>query len=137
MPGSGGYRVQPVMVTDVAALAVRVGQTDENISLDAAGPETFRFVDLVRLIRDRIGARARIVGMPKPVSLLGSRVVGAFVGDVVLTRDEITELSSMISAAPPTCPTRFSDWLAAEAGSVGRTWSSELDRNYRRRRPKS
>jgi hypothetical protein len=52
---------------------------------------------------------------------------------VVLTRDEIVELSSelLVSKAPPTCPTPFSGWLNANADSVGRRYTSELRRNYR------
>ena len=132
MPGAGAYRVQPVLVADVAALAVRLAQTDENVTIDAAGPETYRFVDLVRLIRDRTGAPARIVAVPPWLALVGARVVGRIVGDVMLTRDEISELMAGLLASdnPATCPTRFSAWITAEANTVGRRYSSELARNY-------
>ena len=131
--GSGRYRVQPVLVTDVADLAVRLGETPENVTVDAAGPDTFEFIDLVRLIRDRIRAPARIVRVPPFLALLGARAIGRVVGDVVLTRDEITELMSelLVSAEPATTPTRFADWLAGEKGRVGRSYSSEMARNYR------
>ena len=38
MPGQGDYRVQPVFVKDVAALAVDEAKSTGNITLDAAGP---------------------------------------------------------------------------------------------------
>ena len=140
--GSGRYRVQPVLVTDVADLAIRLATGTGDAVVDAAGPDTFRFIDLVRLIRDRVRAPARILRVPSAVALLGAGVIGRLVGDVVLTRDEITELTSelLVSAEPPTCPTRFGEWLARRPERVGRRYSSEIARNYRdpaRRRDRS
>jgi NADH dehydrogenase len=131
--GSGRYRVQPVLVTDVADLAIRLAAGTQNVTVDGAGPDTFRFIDLVHLVRDRIRARARILPVPPLVALLGARVIGLAVGDVVLTRDEITELTSelLVSAAPATCPTSFGSWLEVGANHVGRAYSSEMARNYR------
>ena len=137
IPGSGEYRVQPVLVADVADLAVRLGDAADDVVIDAAGPETYRFRDMVRLIRDRLGAPARIVMMPPLAAYLGSRVIGLIVRDVVLTRDEIRELSGelLVSAGSPTCPTAFSAWLTEHAHEVGRRYSSELARNYQGRGP--
>jgi NADH dehydrogenase len=133
VPGAGDYRVQPVHVRDVAGLAVSLGGQRDATDVDAAGPGTYRFGDMVTLVRDTIRARARIVRVPPTLALLASRLVGLLVHDVVLTRDEVTELTSslLVSDAPSRCPTRFDDWLRAEADSLGRTWSSELSRNYR------
>ena len=131
--GGGDYSVQPVLVNDVAYLAVRLGEGSDDITVTAAGPETFRFSDLARLVRDRIGAPARIIGMPPTVALAASRVIGMFVRDTVLTRDEITELMSglLASAEPPTCPTSLRAWLDANADTIGRRYASERARNYR------
>jgi uncharacterized protein YbjT (DUF2867 family) len=134
IPGSGDYRVQPVLVTDVVELAVRLAETADDVTVTAAGPETYRFADLVRLIRDRTRAPARIVGVPPFLALVGARVIGRTVHDVVLTRDEITELMAglLVSAESATCPAPVSEWLQAHANTIGRRYSSELARNYRR-----
>jgi uncharacterized protein YbjT (DUF2867 family) len=134
IPGTGLYRVQPVLVTDVAELAVRLGQATDDVIVTAAGPEIYRFVDLVRLIRDRIRAPARVVGVSPGLALVGSRVIGRIVHDRVLTRDEITELMTelLISAEPATCASPLSEWLESQAKVIGRQYSSELARNYRR-----
>jgi hypothetical protein len=57
------------------------------------------------------------------------------VGDVVLTADEVAGLTSnlLVSKAPPTAPTRFTDWLGRHASELGRTWANELTRHFSRR----
>lgn len=60
------------------------------------------------------------------------RVWGWLTGDVVLTKEEINGLSAdlLVSANPPTCPTRFSEWLSANAAEIGRKYANELRRHY-------
>ena len=50
VPGDGEYRLQPVYVEDVAQIAVDAGRQPENMIVDAVGPETFPFEQLVRLM---------------------------------------------------------------------------------------
>jgi NADH dehydrogenase len=134
--GDGKYRVQPVLVDDVADLCIRLAGAGENIEIDAAGPETLEFNEVVKLVRSAVGSRARLLHLPAPAVLAATRVIGLAVHDVVLTRDEIRELmeSLLVSDAPATTPTRFSEWIAAHSATIGRGYSSELDRNFRLRR---
>lgn len=131
--GGGGYAVQPVFVEDVARIAVGYGSSDTNESLDAVGPETLAFRDLVDLIRQNIGSRARIISAPPSAALAAARIVGWILRDVVLTREEIEGLmlGSLVSSAPPTGPTRISDWIAENRDTLGRHYASELSRHYR------
>ncbi len=131
--GSGDYRLQPVYVEDMADMAVAAAERSGNEVFDAVGPETFTFDALVRLIRDRIGSRARIVRLPPGPALFLSRVVGVFVRDVVLTADEVAGLMAglLVSSAPPTGRTRLSDWLDENASTLGTRYASELQRHYR------
>lgn len=135
IPGDGRYRVQPVHVDDVADLCIRLGNGENHVETDAAGPETFTFNELVRLVKGAVHSRALLLHMPVPVVLGSTKLIGLVVRDVVLTRDEMRELmeSLLISPANPagTTPTRFSDWLAVNADGVGRHYSSELGRNFR------
>ncbi len=128
--GSGSYQIQPVSVADLAALAVEMSARRDSVVLDAVGPETYTYDELVRLIRDRIGSRARIMHLPPLLGLAVAKVAGLFLGDVVVTREEIAGLMAglLVSHDPPTCPTRFSEWLAAHAGELGRGYASELPR---------
>lgn len=135
IPGDGRYPIQPVHIDDIADLAVTVGSSDESVTVDAAGPDTFTFNEFVALVRRTIGSRAGLVHLPVWAALAGARLIGLAVHDVVLTRDEVTELESrlMVSTEPPTGGVRLADWLAQNADSIGRTWASELDRHFRRR----
>lgn len=129
----GAYGIQPVHVQDFARLAVEHGEGHGNHILDAVGPETFGFDDLVRVVRRGVGSRALVVRVPEWALLATARLVGSIVGDVVLTRDEVSGLTSnlLVSKGQPTAPTRFSDWLAAHAAGLGVQWGSELARHYR------
>ena len=132
--GSGDYPIQPVFVDDLAQLAVNAGAGSEDVVLDAVGPETFTFEEMVRLIARRVDSRARLIHVRPSVALLAARMVGWLVRDVVLTRDEIDGLMAghLVSADPPTASTRFTEWLEAEGATLGRRYASELGRHYRR-----
>ncbi len=56
--GDGRYRLQPIYVDDLAELAVRWGDATENVIVNAIGPETFTYRELVADGRpvDRRGA---------------------------------------------------------------------------------
>jgi nucleoside-diphosphate-sugar epimerase len=133
MPGLGRYTVQPVHVDDVARICIDAAAGPAGVIVDAAGPETLEYRQLVELVRGAVGSRSIVVPMPHLAVLAAARVLGLLVRDVVLTRDEIRELTSSLltSHAPPLGTIRISDWVPANATSLGRRWSSELARNYR------
>jgi NADH dehydrogenase len=132
MPGFGRYTVQPVHVDDLARICIEAAGGDSGRVVDAAGPETFAYRDLVALIRTAVGSRSIVVPMPGSVVLAAGRVLGLLVRDVVLTRDEIRELTSSLltSHEPARGEIRISDWVRDNAETIGRRWSSELHRNY-------
>jgi len=129
----GRYGLQPIHVDDLARLAVGQGASRDTVTLDAVGPEVFAFDDLVRLVRKAVGSRALVTPVPPWLLLLASRLLQPLVGDVVLTADEVAGLRAnlLVSAAPATGTTRFTDWLARHAGELGVAWASELERHFR------
>lgn len=131
--GRGDYLVQPVYVEDVADLAVTMGQGEENITVDAAGPEVFTFESMVRLIAEKIGSRAKLIHISPEVGLLLTKLIGYLVRDVVITRDEVRGLMSnlLISRERPTGSTLLSQWLEQHAGAIGIRYASELKQHYR------
>jgi NADH dehydrogenase len=134
IPGDGEYRVQPVHVDDVADMCIRLADEGGDLTVDAAGPETLTFNELVATVRGAVRSRALAVHLPVPLVLATTRLMGLVVRDIVLTRDEITELMESLLVAgdhATTCPTRFSAWIMAHGRDIGRRWNSELARNFR------
>lgn len=133
LPGRGDYRIQPVHVEDVARICIEMAEGESGRTVDAAGPETIRFREMVEIVRSAVGSRSLVVPMPTSLVLLAGRVLGLFVRDVVLTRNELKELTAsfLTSAEPPLGRIRFGDWVRSDADELGRGWSSELARNYR------
>ena len=133
VPGTGDYQIQPIFVEDMAELAVAAGQKDENVIVDAIGPEVYTFDALVRLLAKTVRSRVWIIHLPPGLALFLSQLIGYLIGDVVLTQEEVDGLLAnlLVSSSPPTGRTRLSEWLAQNADSVGTRYASELKKHYR------
>jgi uncharacterized protein YbjT (DUF2867 family) len=132
LPGSGSYPVQPVHVDDLARICERAAHATGDVILDAAGPQTMSFDELVQAIRRAVGARSPILHLP-PLAMAGaSRVLGLLVRDVVLTPDEISGLTAglLVSHHPPRGHIAFRDWLDEHGRSIGRSYANELQRHF-------
>lgn len=133
IPGDGKYRVRPIYVEDMAALLVRSAESAENEIVNAVGPETFTFEELVRQVGSAVGKSPRIVQMPAGVAYAATRMMGWLVRDVILTWEEYKGLMEGLLApdGPATGETKLTEWLAKNGGIVGRKYSSEIARHYR------
>lgn len=128
--GDGQYQLQPIYVDDLAALAVRHAGGSDNVVVQAIGPETFTYRGLVETIGRIIGCPRPVVPVPPALAYAVARGLGALLGDVVITRDEIRGLMEglLFADAPPAGETRLTDWAAAHRDSLGRRYASELAR---------
>lgn len=128
--GDGEYRLQPIFVDDMAELAAREGGGTQNCTIDAIGPETFTYRELVRTIGEIIGKPRPIVSVPPTVGHLIGIVMGKLVGDVVITRAEIAGLMADLlhTDSPPAGETKLTDWVRVHAGTLGVRYASELAR---------
>ncbi len=135
--GDGSYRLQPIYVDDLAALAVRQGQLQDNVTIDAIGPETFSYRELVRTIGEIIGRRRPILSLPPGVGYAAGWLLGRLMGDVMITRDEVDGLMQdlLYTNSPPAGETRLTDWARQHATSLGRHYASELARRLNRSQP--
>jgi NADH dehydrogenase len=77
--GDGRYRLQPIYVDDLAEVAVLKAHVRTSETIDAIGPETFRYRDMVEMIATEIGVRPHIVFLSPGVAYQMTRVVGWFV----------------------------------------------------------
>ncbi len=134
--GDGRYRVQPIYVDDLSALAVEHGAGTENETIDAIGPETFTFRELVETIGTIIGRPRTIVTVPPSIGYCAAWCLGKVMGDVFLTREEIAGLMRGLLAtdSPPAGRTKLTDWCREHADSLGRKYASELARRKDRRK---
>lgn len=132
VPGKGDYRLQPVYVDDVAALAVHALESSGTAVIDAVGPDILSFRQMVQVVGNAIGRPRPIVRCPVPLFRLLPRLLGPLLGDVILTDDEIDGLMAglLVSRQPSPCPTSLAGWLAENAAAVGRRYASELERHY-------
>ena len=132
--GSGEYRLQPIYVDDLAALAVEHGVRRDNVTIDAIGPETVTYRELVIVIGEAIGKKRPVISVPPAVGYLAGWILGKCVGDVMITREEIKGLMADLLQvnSRPTGITRLSDWIREHADSLGREYTSELARRIDR-----
>ena len=132
IPGDGRYGIRPIYAEDMARLIADAVDQQGNTVLDAVGPETFTFEELVRLIAGQVGRSVRLVHLPMPLAYVSTFVTGWFVRDVVLTWEEYKGLMGNLLApeGPSACQTRLSEWLTENHELVGRQYASEVARHY-------
>ena len=131
--GDGRYRLQPIYVDDLARLAVEQGASRENVVINAIGPETFTYRQLVETIGAIINKKRPLLSLPPALGYVAGWLVGRLVGDVLITREEIEGLMAglLYVDTPPTGHTRLTDWAKKHAASLGRRYASELARRRR------
>ena len=135
--GSGNYGLRPIHVEDLAALAIVEGEGEGCRTVDAVGPESFTFRELVTVLGKIIGKHRPIVSVPPMVGLWVARLVGLLKRDVFLTKEEIAGLMAGLleSNAPAMGAIRVSDWAKQHAETLGRRYSSEMRRRRERDLP--
>ena len=132
--GDGRYRLQPIYVDDLAQLAVEQGAKQGNSIINAIGPETFTYKELAQTIGAIINKNRPILSLPPTLGYATGALISRFVGDVIITREEIEGLMAdlLYVDTPPTGATRLTDWAAQHAASLGRHYASELARRQNR-----
>lgn len=133
--GDGSYRLQPIYVDDLAKLAVALGAARENRIIQAVGPETFTYRELVQKIGEIIGRPRPVISMPDSIGYLTGYLVGKIMGDVVITKEEIAGLKAnllYVEGAPPAGETKLTEWAKANAKTLGLRYAGELARRRNR-----
>jgi len=132
IPGDGRYQIRPIFVEDMARAIADATEREGNAVIDAVGPETYTFEELVKLIGARIGRSVRIVRLPAALAYLATTVTGWCVGDVILTWQEYRGLMDNLLApeGPPAGKTSLNKWLADNRERVGREYASEVARHF-------
>ncbi len=131
--GSGDYRIRPIHVDDLARLCVDMGARADSLTIDAVGPESVTFREMVTAIRAATGSHTVIVPAPGWLIPPLSAVLGAALRDVLLTREEYQAMAAGLadSSEPATGQTVLTEWIASHGPELGRSYASELNRHFR------
>jgi NADH dehydrogenase len=131
--GRGEYRVRAIHVDDLARLCVRLGAPGDNVRLDAVGPQSLTFREMVTVIRAAVGSRSLVIPVPGSLVPPLSAALGLLLRDVLLTREEYQAMAEGLadSDAPSTGEIAFTDWVARHGADLGRSYANELDLHFR------
>jgi NADH dehydrogenase len=132
--GAGNYRLQPIYVDDLAATAVLKADGDKNEIIDAIGPQTFKYRELVNTIKRSLGLQRLIVNIPPELGYRACQTLGVFLRDVIITREEIQGLMQdrLYTDSPPLGATKLTDWIDRHKDTLGRRYTSEMARRVDR-----
>lgn len=132
--GQGDYRVQPIYVDDLAKAAVEKAADPRNEIVQAIGPETFAYRELVQMIGQKLGLKRAIISVPPSLGYWSTRLVGWLVGDVVATREEVRGLmeNRLVVDAPPLGKTKLTEWVEKHKDTLGRRYTNEMRRRLDR-----
>jgi NADH dehydrogenase len=132
--GAGQYKLQPIYVDDLAAAAVEKAAGGRNEIVNAIGPETFAYRELVETVMRSLGLKRLILGVPPELGYWACRAMGLMVRDVIITRQEIRGLMEgrLYVDAPPLGATKLTDWILRHRDTLGRHYTSEMARRVDR-----
>jgi uncharacterized protein YbjT (DUF2867 family) len=131
--GDGGYRIRGIHVDDLARLCAGLGTGADDVVVDAVGPESLTFRELVDSVRSAVGSHALVVPVPGPLLVAASRALSFVLRDTLLTSEEYHAMAEGLadSDAPATGQIRLTDWITEHADDLGRRYANELDRHFR------
>jgi NADH dehydrogenase len=131
--GRGDYRVRGIHIDDLARLCVELGLRSDTVIVDAVGPQSVTFRQLVDAVRGAVGSRAVVVPVPGPVLTGLSKSLGLLLRDTLLTSEEYHAMADGLadSDSPATGTIVFTDWVAEHGPELGRRYANEMDRHFR------
>jgi uncharacterized protein YbjT (DUF2867 family) len=131
--GRGTYRVRGIHVEDLARLCVGLGARTDTVVMDAVGPQSVSFRELVDAVRAAVASHTVVVPVPGPLLIGLSHALSLALHDTLLTREEYQAMADGLadSGAPPTGNIVFTDWIAEHGAELGRRYANELDRHFR------
>lgn len=134
VPGGGHYRIQPVMLSEVARITADAAEASGNVEVDAAGQEILSFRAYVKMIARACKKRRWVFGAPTWMALPALRLVGLFLRDIILTREEVLGLKQelLVTSSSPLGKESVMDWLVENGQNLGRNYANDLNRHFRR-----
>jgi uncharacterized protein YbjT (DUF2867 family) len=131
--GTGGYRLRPIHIDDLARLCAEAGSSDATSVIDAVGPDRPTFYGLASAIRDAVGSHSRIVRVPGGLIPAAAGILGLALRDTLLTRDEYRAMADGLADTdgPATGEISVTKWITDNKDSLGRRYANEINRHFR------
>jgi len=132
--GRGDYRLRPIHLDDLAMLCADLGAGSKHAeTVDAVGPQSLTFRQLVEEIRDAVGSRSLLIPVPGAVIPVMASLLNLVLRDTLLTGAEYASMAAgrADSASPATGSIVFTAWVHDHGGELGRRYANELDRHFR------
>ncbi len=128
--GKGDYKLQPIHVDDFANIIINEINKTENAIINAIGPETFSYKDLVKSIMNILKIKKKVFNAPPYIGYLAGRLISFLKKDVTITRAEIKGLMDnlLYVTTPPTGKIKLTDWVKENQNTIGVNYNSELQR---------
>jgi uncharacterized protein YbjT (DUF2867 family) len=125
-------RLQPITLADTARIIADVAGDQDVVELDAAGPEVMTFMEYVRLVAGACRLRRFIFPAPGWLALIGLRLLEPFLGDVVLTREELLGLEQelLLSHETPRGRQSVGEWLRGHGAELGQRYVNDRHRHF-------
>lgn len=132
IPGNGKYQMQPIHVKDFAELAVDAINSNENQIIQAIGPETYTFEEMMKMLRKTVKSRSLLIHVPPMMAYYATKILGWVLGDVILTKDEVVGLKEnrLFVDAPGVGAIKLSEWVQENAGILGKQYFNELKGHF-------
>ena len=101
--------------------------------VDAVGPESLTFRQLVESIRAAVASRSLVIPVPGVLIPVLAGALNVALRDTLLTAAEYRSLAAgrADSASPATGATVFTQWVQAHGTELGRRYLNELDLHFR------
>ncbi len=133
MGGGGRYKLRPIHVDDLARLLVSLGERTDNVTVDAGGPQSLAFREIVTTIKEAIGSHVLIVSVPGALIPVMASGLNLALRDTLLTADEYRAMAAGLadSDEPATGTTVLTDWIREQGSDLGRHYLNELDLHFR------
>jgi len=128
--GKGDYKLQPIHVLDFAEIIVKEALSDENRIINAIGPETFEYKDLVKIIMKIINIKKPVLNAPPIIGYWVGKIVSKIKKDVTITKPEIKGLMDnlLYVETEPTGKIKLTEWASENKKTLGVKYASELSR---------
>ncbi|MCY3412227.1 MAG: NAD(P)H-binding protein [Candidatus Heimdallarchaeota archaeon] len=133
--GDGSFKLQPISQQDLAKFVVSRSILDANEIVDAVGPETYTFQELVELLIQATNSRCKIIQLSSKLSWIIFApifILNVIKRDKIITKHEIGALvdNLLLTESNPVGKEKLSDFIQENATILGKQYIHEINRHF-------